>query len=207
MIMMKTLKNIFVFIIAIFIWVILYNVLTYGFMPEFSTHLASYSKDNNWSAHKTADISGLTYGILTVIMYLVIFYVFKKLFFNKNTKKINSKFNDTESGAEMSLEDETLDISYEKEFYNAAFDEITTGNIDGGIWSMAFAQSMGNEEEAQAIYITLRAKELKELSDLEEKMKEEILENNNVRRAKSRHNWIIFFTLLLFIIFVAFILS
>jgi hypothetical protein len=186
---------------------IFWYIYQFYFRPEiFSPFAASLALKNNWTAEDTALIGGLILSLPPVILFLFTIYIFKKLFLSNNVEQNDSRSHDTEMEADQSIEKDIEGITYEKQFYSTAGNEINNGNIDDGIWSMAFSQSMGNEEEAQAIYITLRAKELKELSDLEEKTKEEILKNNNVRRAKSRHNWIIFFTLLLFIIFVAFIL-
>ena len=186
MLVMKKTKKYLIFIsflLTSFIFIIFYV----SFKSVFISHVASYALDNNWSAQDAGTIGGLIWGIPYGIMGLSIFLVFKKLFLNK---KITSKFNDAESGVEMSLEDETLDISYEKQFYNAAFDEITTGNIDGGIWAMAFAQSMGDEKEAQARYIKVRSADIKTLFEESEKFKkdEELSKRYNSKRVDSNYN-------------------
>ena len=47
------------------------------------------------------------------------------------------------------------------EFYATAEEEIDNGEIDRGLWSKAFVQAKGEENLRKAIYIELRAKQLK----------------------------------------------
>jgi len=47
------------------------------------------------------------------------------------------------------------------EFYATAEEEIENGDIDRGLWSKAFVQAKGEESLRKAMYMELRAKQLK----------------------------------------------
>lgn len=59
---------------------------------------------------------------------------------------------------------------YDEQIYAKVAEEIFDREISPGLWAKAFAQTNGNEQQAKAIYITLRANQIKLGVDVEAEM-------------------------------------
>ena len=75
----------------------------------------------------------------------------------------------------------------DEQIYAKVVEEIVNSHISPGLWAKAFAQTNGDEKKSRAIYITLRANQIKLGVDAEAEMiakGEQSLKANAVNTAK-----------------------
>ena len=68
-------------------------------------------------------------------------------------------------------------------YYDIVANEIESGKIENGLWTRAFAESLGNETKAKALYITFRVNQLRQIDTAPKPIKSE---NQKAQPVKQR---------------------
>jgi hypothetical protein len=67
-------------------------------------------------------------------------------------------------------------------YYDIVANEIESGKIENVLWTRAFAESLGNETKAKALYITFRVNQLKQIDTAPARLKSENQKNKPVKQ-------------------------
>lgn len=107
-----------------------------------------------------------------------------------NTGKFKNFITDAISYTKRRIDNTTSPLDETNgEFYATAEEEIDNGDINRGLWSKALVQAKGDENFRKAIYIELRAKQLKIKNAKDKKCAKEMSQLLTTKRSETLARW------------------